>query len=119
MEVRFMKAWPYLDKEPRYFMYDVNRIDYQQSFFFLVTGTICILRPSEKVRPQQECSSRVIPAPPTGKGSGCWRRVLTRQNRVGHHGNPDVITSVQVFPPLPGKRNNELLKFKFPLTLKS
>ena len=29
-----MKAWPYLDKEPRYFMYDANRIDYQQSFFF-------------------------------------------------------------------------------------
>ena len=29
-----MKAWPYLDKEPRYFVYDVNRVDYQQSFFF-------------------------------------------------------------------------------------
>ena len=48
-----MKAWPYLDKEPRYFVYDVNRVDYQQSFFFFfITGTMCILRPSGEVRPQ-------------------------------------------------------------------
>lgn len=34
LEFRFMKAWPYLDKESRYFVSDVNRVYYQQSFFF-------------------------------------------------------------------------------------
>ena len=59
MEVRFMKAWPYLDKEPRYFVYDVNRVDYQQSFFFFFFNNRDNLYTEAKWR--SETSTLVVP----------------------------------------------------------
>lgn len=56
------------------------------------------------------------------RGSGA-RGVRVQCDQAGHHRNPDVITSacMGIFFSLSllGKRNNELLKFKLPLTLKS
>lgn len=67
-----MKAWPYLDKEPRYFVYDVNRVDYQQSFFFFFYNRDNVY-PEAKWRSETSTLvfPRVIPTPPTGEGSGC------------------------------------------------